>query len=202
MNEYKNSEEEFEEYIIKLRNFYDKNPKDALYEAKNSLKRMREREKNRKLKINDINVDTLYLCILIMFIALVGFSNIEGIGIYLFGVIFFIAGHFVGLTQKGFGLIFLFSHSVTGLVVMEGSLLFKMFQSPLMEDNPINIYIVLGIIIFILFLATILVILYNLSDNLKKKEHIIILPLTIYFIAFVLSGILANLYEKLYYLHF
>ena len=191
-------EKEFESYINRLRSVFEENPQFAIKESRRSLRRIEEMKKYENLPINDFDREQFLSCVLIIIVALLGLFNVSSYGVYFFGLVFFIAGHFVGLTQKGFGLIFLFSHSVTGMGMMYGALLYKMFESPILQDNAINLYISIGIIAVLAIIATLYTILYNLSDNLKKKEFSMQIPLIIYMVSFTLAGFLSLFYEKIY----
>ena len=60
----------------------------------------------------------------IVIIAILVFSGLlnfgESTAMHVFGIIFFLAGFFVGKSVPGFGLIFLFSHGGSGIGVMIG----------------------------------------------------------------------------------
>ncbi len=182
-------ENDFYEYIDKLREIYEKKPKKATKEAKASLERLKQ---TKKQLISDNNKVKLYICLYFVFLALIGLVNINIYPMYLFGLIFFAAGSLVGLNVPGFGLIFLFSHGGSGIGVILGTMLGPIFESPIMSDNPVNLYICLGGIGFLILLGTILSILYNLSEPLKDKKNFILVPLVIFGIAITLTVILST----------
>lgn len=191
------NDEKFEEYIYELRKEYQDNPKEAIKEAKTSLKRIKARNENKKLII-DIEFDKLMLCVLIILIALTGFLNVKNYLLYLFGMAFFMAGYFTGLHVKGFGLIFLFSHGGIGMGVMIGALMGEIFQNPALQDGATNIYLYMGLGVILIIMSFMGVVLYNLSNNWAQREHTRFLPLVTFFVVFLMSGLLPHIFKVLY----
>ena len=145
----------------------------------------------------------------IIIILLVGLlplktGDIECIPFYYFGFIFFIAGFFIGTSIPGFGIIFLFSHGLTGLGLMTVPLLLNITNNPYMTDNPKNIYIYLGVICALFAVAVIKTIIDSLNKlkNIsfshkktnKKNQAIIILLFTV---GIVLVEVLPFIVDKL-----
>ena len=193
----------FDKYINELDNLFEENPKIAIKEAKMSLDRIKREANNEKrhlLKEGDL--DTFFLCILILLIILIGLFNIKEIGLYLFGVAFFVAGYFAGTKLKKFGLIFLFSHGVTGMCLMIGVLIKDVYNNPAFFDNAQNIYVYMGIGIILLLVALIMTILYNLSDVIQKERLSVVKPLALFFIVFLMCGLLPRIFDFLYNFHF
>ncbi len=186
--------DDFNKYISELQKIYAEDPKRATKEASQSLKRLEAK----KGILKDIDLDILGICTISIIILLLAFIDMETLPLYMAGFAFFLSGHFVGMYVKGFGLIFLFSHSVTGICMMVGETLSKVLGNPLFSDNPRNLIIYLVIAIALLVIATIIVILHNLSDNLKKLNHIKLLPLTIYFIGFLMIKIFPFIIQYIY----
>lgn len=187
--------EKFDDYIIELREMYEKNPTVALQEARASLQRMRSRKNGRKRGIlSDINIEVLGTCIFAILIALLGLLNIESIPMYIFGLVFFLAGHLVGMREKGLGLVFLFSHGVTGLCIMVASQIGELFSSPLIDDLPKDAYFYMIIALVLFVMALLMVILYNLSDNLKSIKGSILIPILLYAIAFLMVVFFPRIY--------
>lgn len=189
--------DEFNKYIDELKKIYEKNPDKAIKEARNSLERLGHFEKKKNLKniLDDIDKDlflTVTFCILIALFGLLS-PSLEPIMVYIFGEIFFLAGLFVGLFQKGFGLIFLFSHGMTGLGIMTGAFLSQVIESGLMTENPNNVYIYIGIVITIYIIALFFTILVNLSDNLKKVKYIKAKVIGLYGVGLLLIALLPRL---------
>ena len=109
----------------------------------------------------------------IIIILLVGLlplktGDIECIPFYYFGFVFFIAGFFIGTSIPGFGIIFLFSHGLTGLGLMTVPLLLNITNNPYMTDNPKNIYIYLGVICALFAVAVI----KTIIDSIKNLKNI------------------------------
>lgn len=106
---------------------------------------------------------------------------------------FFAAGSLICLKEKGFGIIFMFSHGFTGLGIMMAGLIGGLISSPLMGDAPIYILIFLVIIALLILAAMVLIILYNLSDILKAKRNFIFIPLILFGTAILLALILSKM---------
>ena len=207
---------EFNMYIDELEKIYQNNPDLAIKEAHNSLMRLGVYKDNNNNKnysyssnsvqgvLGDINIDVLIVVILAIFGACLGFFNMSDsnfAGMWFFGYIFFIAGHFIGMYVPIFGLIFLFSHSITGLSIMNASIIEPILKNPIMQDNPKNVFIYISIVIGIYIIATLLVILHNLSSKLKEKKHMMFIPLSIYTLGFVLINILPHILMQVYNFH-
>ena len=107
---------------------------------------------------------------------------------YFFGFAFFLSGHFVGMNVVGFGLIFLFSHSVTGMGIMIASML-NIFNNPLLTDLSTSEYCYLIIALSLFIIATTYVIIYNLSWKIKEIKYSKYIPLVIYIIGFLMVGL-------------
>ena len=196
---YKSPEEQFEDYIQKLRQEFQENPKLALQEAQNSLRRL---STPKKKILNRENRKIFLIAIYFIVIAIIGLINYTSIPLYLGGFVFFVSGLLIGLYIEKFGLIFLFSHGMTGLGLMLGSELFGVITSPFISDAPIYIYILLGIILLLVILGLITAILYNLSDALKDNEYFVFIPLILFGIAILIAVIVSKLVLVKFGIHF
>ena len=196
---YKSPEEQFEDYIQKLRQEFQENPKLALQEAQNSLRRL---STPKKKILNRENRKIFLIAIYFIVIAIIGLINYTSIPLYLGGFVFFASGLLIGLFIEKFGLIFLFSHGMTGLGLMLGSELFGVITSPFISDAPIYIYILLGIILLLVILGLITAILYNLSDALKSNEYFVFIPLILFGIAILIAVIVSKLVLVKFGIHF
>ena len=208
------NDEKFNKNIEELKKLYKERPEETIQEIEDTIAIMKGPEKYQALMqkrhaeeqiqgsskiLSDIDPKILIQALFGIAVFLVGLININVFPVYAAGCIFFLAGLMVGLHVKGFGIIFLFSHGMTGLFLMIGSLLgggdpndiFEFFNSPIMTDNPNNIIIYLVTALTLILIAVIYSILYNLSDNLKKKEKSLYFPLGLYFIG-ILMFVLFN----------
>ncbi|MBR4262676.1 MAG: hypothetical protein IKQ35_04870 [Bacilli bacterium] len=205
---------EFDMYIKELNKIYETNPDRAIKEAYNSLERLNHgvvksykssniNSNTLKGTLGDINIDILMVIVLAIvgFVSGLGAPGETAFGMWIGGYIFFIAGHFIGMFVPVFGLIFLFSHSITGLCLMNGAVLSSVLSNPIMQDNPRNIFVYISFVIGLYIIATLIVILHNLSNNLKSKKHIILVPLSIYTLGFILINILPHIMNQLYNFH-
>lgn len=197
---------EFEEKVELLRNSYLLKPRNTLVELEKTLQKLgmltkedaSKKSFDKKHILDDIDKDLLLTVILVVLIGLMGLFQIDSIPLYLFGLAFFIAGLFIGLKNKGFGLIFLASHGLTGLGLMIGSLLHKVVSSPLFTDLSFKLYIYFGIMIIIGIIALIIVILSNLSDSMKKLKYIPNVVLFLFLLVFIMAGIMSYIMPYLF----
>lgn len=154
--------------------------------------------KRNKLFNNKIRLENLWMGIFIVIIALLGIVAIlknDGEGVmYYFGMIFFIAGYFVGIKVPAFGIIFLFSHGMTGLGIMLAAL-----SDTQMNDFPIDLkvfddisitnisYTAIGYIFLVLGFIT--AIIYNLSiisGKVREKDYLKLVPIGIFTVGLVI----------------
>ena len=179
----------FDEKLSEIRKYYVENPQQVDHEVSVCLYNIKNLSLEKKSLLSDISYDILIFCFLSIIIACIGFLHLSNIWVYIFGLIFFIAGLLIGLNTKIFGIIFLFSHGMTGLFIMEGALLGDIVNSPIFSDSPTNIYIYLGVIIVIFFISLICSILHNLSDNLKRYKYLKCIILFLYLLGFLMTGL-------------
>ena len=108
---------------------------------------------------------------------------------YFFGYIFFLAGYFSTFYAGNIGLVFLFSHGMTGLCFMEGSIIFNAFTHPLLSDgfNPIILYFIGSIIILILAIILCILIVLKVGKFYKKNSYYKVIPLVLYFVGLLIS---------------
>lgn len=151
-------------------------------------------ENNKQPLLGDVNWEMFGICTFAMLIALLGLVNFQAAGEYYFGLVFFLCGEIIGLKIKNFGLIFLASHGITGLSLLTSSQLSGLITSPLMEDLPKSAYFVLAAILILFVAGVLTTVLYNLSDNLKKKKGAILIPLFIFFIAILIVVLCPRIY--------
>lgn len=200
MNGEYNIQEDIDTCTSKLRELSEINSSMAKKEVKQFNSRLNSLIKYEK-SIKDTNKSSnkKYISISIMLSAIVllegliilGYEHsFEAMFFYIFGFAFFISGHYVGMNVPFFGLIFLFTHSVTGMFIMLSSLVGESLISPVMSDLPSNTvnYIVIDSILFIL--ATLYVIAYNVSSKIRNIKYSNYIPICIYIIAFAMAGLL------------
>lgn len=170
--------EHFDENMATLREMYSTNPKSVSNAVAKTVKEL----KKQKEGIKDIDIDVLSKVVfaVVLFIigivrtALFGFEE-DFVSLYICGMIFFIAGFFIGCYVKGIGIVFLFSHGMTGLGIMVGASILSLESlNPILSDLPHNLEIYFIVTALVLVVATITTIIHNLSDNFKaNKMHII-----------------------------
>ena len=205
---------EFEKSLNKLRELYETDKSilkrintiinDAKYgvnsDTKYDINYDNSNESITARVIKEIKIDIFLLVVIAILIVLVGFFNVSNIGLYLFGLAFFLSGLCIGLFAEGFGLIFLFSHGITGLCVMMSALLSKILENPILNDGPLHSSIVTcGIIVVSLFVvATLLTIIHNLSTTVRSSKYAKVIVLFLYFLGFLITGLYVNFFPLIY----
>ena len=184
----------FEDKLNKLRELHDKNSMIIDHEVDYIISKY-----GTERKIDLKKLKTYILIIFIILCVLLGLvnafnSNIDiDISLYYFGILFFLAGLFVGLNVKSSGLIFLFTHGGTGLGLMLIPIIKNLELKVYLTDNPTFLLIYLRIIIIAIILAIILTVLYNLNDRLKDNIKIYSLIFILYLLAITMVVILPKL---------
>lgn len=185
----------FDEKISEIRKHYIENPQQVDHEVSVCLYNIRNINAEKRSFLSKFSFDIFVFGLLSVVIALLGFFHFSNIVLYLCGFVFFIAGLLIGLNVNKFGIIFLFSHGMTGLFMMEGALLGDIVNSPIFSDSPTNIYIYLGVNIIIFLISLICSILYNLSDNLKKYKYLKCIILLFYLLGFLMTGLFPYIFS-------
>lgn len=172
MSENKKTEEEiFEENINKITKEFEKNKRRTNAKLERVLLEIKK-EKN-EMSINEVlnlhkeKVITGILIVILLLLGLFSIStNPESMIMYYFGMAFFLAGFFIGTNQDSkMVIIFLFSHGGTGLALMLGSLLYPIFDSPILSDMPTKLTIVLIIIFGLALIGFILETIFNIAER-------------------------------------
>ncbi len=199
-DDYYNLQEEVDNCSNKLKQLHEINPKMAKKEIKlfnSKLNSLIKYEKIEKDKTKPSNKSVLIVLSIIIFLEILFLvdTNSDSLSyfLYLFGYAFFLSGHFIGMNVPYAGIVFLFTHSVTGMCIMISSLVGKSIVSPVITDlsqTAIN-YLVICLILFIL--ATLYVIAYNISSKVREVKYSNYIPLCIYILAFAMTGMFNHL---------
>lgn len=177
MSENKKTEEEiFEENINKITKEFEKNKRGTNAKLERALLEIKK-EKN-EMSINEVlnlhkeKVITGILIVILLLLGLFSIStNPESMIMYYFGMVFFLAGFFIGTNQDSkMVIIFLFSHGGTGLALMLGSLLYPIFDSPILSDMPTKLTIVLIIIFGLALIGFILETIFNVAERFDTHK--------------------------------
>lgn len=181
------NDNELDIYLKELEKYSDK-----YNEISKTLKRLGVYENipNKKENIfKKIDIDIFIMVSAFLIMALLGLFVVNkpevDVEMYYGGLIFFVAGVLIGLFVQYFGIIFLFSHGLTGLGIMVNSLCKDVFNSSLMSDNPRNLYIYLGIVFLILLSGFVTTILYNVSRKFKEIQHFKTLPILLFLVGLI-----------------
>jgi len=182
--------------LEKIENFYEKKTNLAIQERKKTDNqktdnRLEDYESSKFSRIiKKIPLDMVLFIVVFMAIGILGFFSfpiLDGFPSYLFGFVFFVSGVCVGTFEKGFGILFLFSHGVTGLVFMESSLLGNLLNSPILTDAPKWFPLSAGIVIFLFIVAILSIVIHNFSDTVREIKYFKIVPLICIFLALLLT---------------
>ena len=172
-NKFLTEEEIFEENINKITKEFEKNKRGTNAKLERVLLE-RRKEKNETsiidvLKLHKEQTITGVLIIILLLLGLFSIStNSESMIMYYFGMVFFLAGFFIGTSQESkMVIIFLFSH---GIALMLGSLLYPIFDSPLLSDMPTKLIIVLIIIFGLVLIAFILETIFNIAERFDTHK--------------------------------
>lgn len=184
----------FDDKLNKLRELHDKNSMIIDHEVDYIISKYgTERKIDPKKLKTYMSVTFVILCALLGLVNVFN-SNIDiDISLYYFGILFFLAGLFIGLNVKAFGLIFLFSHGMTGLGLMLIPIIKNLELKVYLTDSPTFLLIYLGIIIIAIILAIILTVLYNLNDRLKDNIKIYSLIFILYLLSITMVVILPKI---------
>ena len=184
----------FEDKLNKLRELHDKNSMIIDHEVDYIISKYgTERKVDPKKLKKFMFVTFVMLCALLGLVNAFN-SNIDmDISLYYMGIIFFLAGLFVGLSVKSSGLILLFTHGGTGLGLILIPIIKNLELKMYLTDNPTFLLIYLRIIIIDIILAIILTVLYNLNDRLKDNIKIYSLIFILYLLAITMVVFLPKL---------
>lgn len=184
-------------YIDKIKKYYEKDPGLVEEELVKTIERIESNSNGVSSGfVNEEfsnNFNKILMAIEIITIICLGIPVIlkggETAMMYYFGLLFMIAGLFIGLYVKIFGLIFLLSHGCTGMGLMISSMVggnsFFSRVTDLSSTDKLSLEI--GIIALILaFLGTVL---HNLLNSIKEKKYSANVIL-----GFLIIGIIALLY--------
>ncbi len=192
-------------YFNQIEKIYKKNPRFVIEELNNLIHKAEDDIYKNKSLIDRLFADkdkelvlSIFLMIIIAFLGLLTLNNIESLPIYFFGLAFFLAGINIGFSEKGFGLIFLFSHGGTGIAIMMGSLLYKALGSSLFTDGGRNLIIYLIISIVIVVIGFLMTVVYNLSDYVRNKKYMKSYILLIFIIGIAMAGIFPYIMKFIY----
>ena len=171
-NKFLTEEEIFEENINKITKEFEKNKRGTNAKLERVLLEIRK-EKNETsiidvLKLHKEQTITGVLIIILLLLGLFSIStNSESMIMYYFGMVFFLAGT---SQESKMVIIFLFSHGGTGIALMLGSLLYPIFDSPLLSDMPTKLIIVLIIILGLVLIAFILETIFNIAERFDTHK--------------------------------
>lgn len=197
------NDDKYKESLNKINKYYKENPDITTNELEKAVYNI---EYNILMKNNDvknskgIDIEPVWLyrigfVILILLIGLIDIAYGNFDGNYYFACIFFLAGLFVGLYVRGFGLIFLLSHGLSGLALMIGPTIKSILSSPIITDlanKSILFFIVIGIIALIT--AFLMTALYNLSNKIQNNKYSLLIIFILYIFGILIIKLIPIIY--------
>lgn len=198
------NDDKYKESLNKINKYYKENPDITTNELEKAVYNI---EYNILMKNNDvknskgIDIEPVWLyrigfVILILLIGLIDIAYGNFDGNYYFACIFFLAGLFVGLYVRGFGLIFLLSHGLSGLALMIGPTIKSILSSPIITDlanKSILFFIVIGIIALIT--AFLMTALYNLSNKIQGNKYSLLIIFILYIFGILMIKLIPIIYD-------
>lgn len=197
------NDDKYKESLNKINEYYKENPDITTNELEKAVYNI---EYNILMKNNDvknstgIDIEPVWLyrigfVILILLIGLIDIAYGNFDGNYYFACIFFLAGLFVGLYVRGFGLIFLLSHGLSGLALMIGPTIKSILSSPIITDlanKSILFFMVIGIIALIT--AFLMTALYNLSNKIQGNKYSLFIIFILYLFGILMIKLIPIIY--------
>lgn len=197
MNE---NDNKFNLYLEKINKAFNSDPNNNYPIIENYAKKLDCNKEDNNIKIDSKTNVTLVMFFVCFLIFMLGFLNIKGIFGYIAGSVFFFAGLFIGLYIKGFGLIFLFSHGMLGLMSMSSSLLgfdFSDSIGPMLSDgSSFSFIFIIFLIALFYILGVILTILHNLT-KFRERKFAIIFPISCFGIGLLICGLFPYIFKFL-----
>ena len=194
----------FNLYLAKITDAYQ-NDKNKSYHIIKKYVDILNIDNKKEVKENDIDnvrfkldpkFNILYIVIICFIIILLGLFSLESFPGYFFGSVFFFAGLFIGLFVPIFGLIFLFSHGLTGFCIMMGSI-GERFTGPLYSDaSGSGYFMLLGLAAILAICGFIFTILHNIGI-LKKHEYGVLIPFLFFLGCFLICALFPYLFKIL-----
>ena len=191
----------FNDSINELTKLYAEYPDMVSNETNNLVNKLHQKVQNpNKLGLlQDMDLEVLFTVLICIAYLLVGLFNINTFLMYLGGFVFLVAGLMIGLHQKGFGLIFLFSHGATGMGVIFVIILMDALKSPILQDGAnisVKTYLIINLILIVL--GFILAVIYNLSDNIKSIKYAKLIPMLVILIGLIMINVFPYFFSYLY----
>ena len=160
------NDEYYSKYIDELHKRYETDPVSAVNLLSDSINRL----KPRKIVLNEKQINIILMVLITALTVFSTFICAESLSMQIFGSIFFFAGLFIGLYIPGFGLIFLLSHGLTGLYLMNQDIFSKLVDNPVLSDPSSYMTKYLSITSIVLICAFIATVAHNIF--VKKVREI------------------------------
>ena len=199
-----NKEYDFENNINELRKEYTVRPEVTNRAVVDALHNIRANDKYDEDYIFGIPLKVFYRIVMIGLMIFLGFVNVNMVDptsefpwfLYFFGMIFFLAGFYVGLNAGPFGIIFLFSHGMTGLGIMIASSgVFNEIFLILLQDASRGMIMYFGVAAALVVFATLYIIVTSVRKS--RSQYREFLPLGCYLIAIVMLKVFPYIMNSL-----
>lgn len=158
----KYSKKDYYTLINKLQEEYSKDPKRVNKEAYNSLYKIGKiRSEGMEKFIN--NLGAVIMLLLIPFLLIGKYNCLLALA----GLAFFSAIYIVLKDGSSGVIVFIYSHGLTGYVMMNAEMFLNILKSPVFSDGATKIVALLGVALILLIAQCIYATLYCLSDDLQ-----------------------------------
>ena len=167
------TEDYLSKYIEALNKKYEKDPVTAVNYLSSSINRLKHKTNlMEKLGLDYEKLDIILTIILAIMILPVGLICCDNLGMYLGGMIFFMAGLMVGVFVPGFGVIFLFSHGGTGFGLLNSNVIKAIMSSPILSEPNSMMSPYFSIMILTLGSAVLLTLVHAFVKRVRKVKFI------------------------------
>ena len=148
--------------------------------------------KKKRINRNQILMSIIVIAIMAMGIYL-SKKNGSHPGMFAGGSFFFFLALYMFMTLKSYGILML-PLGALGYFLMMQALLGDLFSNPLLTDlNATKFYLYLDLINLLTIIGIISLIIYSLSDSIKKKKYTMFIPIGFFSLALILIGILPSI---------
>ena len=180
-------------YILDLKDFYNIDKKAAIKESRDFIKRIKKERGLNDEKTKNILIILFTLTLLIGLIA--GCFAEANLLLFLFGMIFFVAGYLIGFAKGAqvIGCIFIFSHGILGFWLMSNSIVENILDKQLYATS-VNLQYYMNACIVLLIIGTLMLMLCNIFKRIREHNIFKLIPLCIYNVVLILIVIFKMVY--------
>lgn len=173
----KNKHLSYDELVSMLKDYSVKEPIKTSKEIHNAL-----------IRIDYYKTAKIIRWILILLIVLNFLFYPKSFFIYLFGMVFFFSGYYVAIIAENSSIIALFSHCLTGLLIMSGAIIYNYWTPNFLKSLTLSMYIYFGIVVLIYIITLYIGVYYNLKEGRTTTIESLI-PLSLFEVGLLMLGL-------------